>query len=467
MRSLITYISSLFCLILLFLLSVSTTRAMVAQSQETANNSIENLDSWIEDEMRERQIPGLSIAVLENGRVVKAQGYGFANVELGVEATEYTIFQSGSIGKMFTAAAVLLLAEEGKLDLDDPISGHLEELPKGWRLITIRHLLNHTSGLPDYWEPTVALRQDYTESELLQAFSSLTPHFPPGEEWSYSNTGYVILGALVSRITGDHWGVFVKERIFEPAGMETARVISEEAIVPNRAAGYRLFEDEWRNHDWVSPTFNSTGDGALYLTVLDLARWDEVLKAGKILSEDSQRLMWTPTRLSDGEEMGYGLGWEMGQVNGQTYVGHGGAWQGFHTYFIHFPEDSLTVIVLANLALAGTGHLAMEIAMHYRPALRQTPPAAIDLPEEALEPYVGFYWHPSGRILEVASVEGGLSVAGTWPRESVYRAYDTDAFFVEQGLQGLTILTFQRNPNTDRVERLNINNLEFRARKIR
>jgi D-alanyl-D-alanine carboxypeptidase len=466
MKSLITYTSSLFCLIILFMLSVSTAPAVVAQSPETANNSIENLDSWIEDEMRERQIPGLSIAVLENGRVVKAHGYGLANVEFEVEATEHTIFQSGSIGKTFTAAAVLLLAEEGKLDLDDPIIRHLEELPKGWRLITIRHLLNHTSGLPDYWEPTVDLRQDYTESELLQAFSNLTPHFPPGEEWSYSNTGYAILGALVSRITGDHWGVFVKERIFEPAGMEMARVISEDAIVPNRADGYRLVEGELRNHEWVSPTFNSTADGALYLTVHDLARWDEAINSGSILSEESWRLMLTPTRLSDGEEAGYGLGWQVGNVNGRPFVGHGGAWQGFASQFTRFHDDSLTVIVLVNLAWseARADRFAIKIAEYYRPVLQPTSFVPINIPEEVLESYVGIYWLPSGRLLEVSRVQGGITVAGAGvPPGTIYRPYDAQTFIVEDVPE---IITFQTDPITDLANKLIINN-ELRARKIR
>jgi D-alanyl-D-alanine carboxypeptidase len=423
----------------------------------------ESLDTWIEAEMRERRIPGLAIAVVDRGRVVKARGYGLANVELGVTATEHTIFQSGSVGKTFTAAAVLLLVEDGRLSLGDPITRYLDELPEGWRLITIRHLLSHTSGLPDYWEPTVDLRRDYTEGELLQAFSSLTPHSPPGEQWSYSNTGYVILGALVSRMTGDHWSKFVMERIFEPAGMKTARVISEAAVVPNRAAGYRLVGDEWRNHDWVSPTFNSTADGALYLTVLDLVRWDEALHAGSILSGESQNLMWTPARLSDGEDVGYGLGWQVGHVNGQPYMGHGGAWQGFNAHITRFPEDSLAVIVLANLARAGADQFAAEIAARYRPSLRPTPPLAIDLPEEVLAAYIGFYWHPSGRILEVSRVEGGLAMAGAGPPGTVFRPYDDDAFFVEDTPLRLN---FHRGPHTGRVEHLSTQH-GLRARKIR
>jgi len=216
-------------------LALSTSRFTVAQESPG-----DRIDAFVRDEMQRQHLPGVAIGVIKNGALVKAQGYGVANLEHGVPVGPTTIFQSGSLGKQFTAVAVMLQVEDGKLSLDDPIKKFFPDAPETWRAITVRHLLTHTSGMPDYEEGKLDYRKDYTEDELARFACGLLLEFPAGSRWNYSNTGYVLLGAIVRRVSGSFYGDVLTARVFKPLGMATARTISEADIVANRAAGYRL-----------------------------------------------------------------------------------------------------------------------------------------------------------------------------------------------------------------------------------
>lgn len=331
------------------------------------------IDDYIRAEMKAQQIPGLSLAVIKNGEVVLAKGYGFANVEHQVAVKPETIFQSGSMGKQFTATAVMMLVEEGKLSLDDKITKFFPDGPETWRNITVRHLLTHTSGLGDYPDD-FDLRRDYTEDELVQRIKPIPLAFQPGEKWSYSNLGYVMLGVLIHKVSGKFYGDFLQERVFKPLGMTTARVISEADIVPNRAAGYRLVNGELKNQNWVSPTLNTTADGALYLTVYDMAKWDAALYTEKLLKRSSLEQMWTPVKLNDGKTFPYGFGWALGDVRGHHIVEHGGAWQGFKSQISRYVDDKLTIVVFANQARANPAKIAHGVAAIFDPQLTPAPP---------------------------------------------------------------------------------------------
>jgi CubicO group peptidase (beta-lactamase class C family) len=320
------------------------------------------VDRFVRQELARPRMPGVSVAVLRGDRLVLAGGWGQANVELRAPATDSTVYQSGSLGKQFTAALVLQLAAEGKLGLDQPIRRYLTEGPPAWDSITIRHLLTHTSGIPDYTDSVVDLRRDYTEAQLVRVAAGLTPLFPPGEHWRYSNTGYVLLGAIIRRVTGTFYGDLLRRRIFLPLGMRSARIISEAEIVPNRAAGYRLSGDTLLNQEWVAPLLNTTADGSLYLTVRDLARWVVGWDAGAVLSARDRDQAWTPVRLEDRTSYPYGFGWELNELRTVRRVGHTGSWQGFRTALERFPASGLTVIVLANLAEAHPESMALAIA---------------------------------------------------------------------------------------------------------
>jgi CubicO group peptidase (beta-lactamase class C family) len=356
----------------LSVLSASPTVAQSASSLPQDAITLDSVERYIAAERSRQQIPGLSVAVLRGDQVLLARGYGLANIELGVPASDSTIYQSGSLGKQFTAAAVLMLASQGRLHLDDKITTWIKDGAGVWDSITVRHLLTHTSGVAEYTDSTFDYRKDYTEEELVRFAASRSLDFPPGERWSYSNTGYMLLGVLIRQITGRFYGDLLHDLVFARLGMKSARVISEADIIMNRAAGYRLAGNQLKNQDWVSPSLNTTADGALYLTVNDLAKWAVALNHGRAPSREELRQAWTPARLNDGGIYPYGFGWSLTQQRGHPRIGHTGAWQGFQTALYRYPEQGLTIIVLANLAQSNPGPIAAGIAAIFEPAI--TPP---------------------------------------------------------------------------------------------
>ncbi len=350
------------------------TVSMLFAGAVVTTTSSDRVDEYVRSEMAKQKIPGLSLAVVLNGTVERAKGYGLANVELQAPATEHTVYQSGSVGKQFTAAAVMLLVEEGKLGLDEPIGRYLAGAPASWTDITVRHLLTHTSGIKDYTDTDrLNYRLDYTDDELVRMAAGLPSDFAPGTKWAYSNTGYLLLGQIVNRVAGQFYGDLLADRVFGPLGMQTARVISEADIIPNRSAGYRLVNGEWKNQDYVSPSLNRQADGSLYLTVLDLVRWDKGLAERRLFKPSSYDVMWTPVRLKDGTSYPYGFGWELSPVNGHRVVMHTGSWQGFQAHISRFIDDHLSVIVMINSDTSEPEQIAHGVAALFVPDLRKKP----------------------------------------------------------------------------------------------
>ena len=346
------------------------------------------IDAVVRAAMERQKIPGTAVAVIHKGSVLLAKGYGEANVEHRVPVTPDTIFQSGSVGKQFTAAVIMLLVEQGKLALDDPLTKYFPEGPAHWREIRIRHLLTHTSGIPDYTGGSIDYRKDHSEDDLLLMAYGLKPEFPAGARWNYSNTAYVLLGIVARKVSGRFYGDILREQVFAPAGMRTARVISEADIVPNRAGGYRLQRGELKNQDWVAPSLNTTADGALYLSLRDLMAWDTAVRQRKILKRESWALVLSPVSLNSGKTYPYGFGWGVNTVNGRRVEAHGGSWQGFQTFIGRFPDDELSVIVLANLAQADPADIAGDIAALFNPLLKRAPLKPIDDTNAAIQPRV-------------------------------------------------------------------------------
>ena len=357
----------------------------------TALAQADKIDEYINAEMARRKTPGLALAVIKNGEIVKAKGYGLANVELNVPVTTDTIFQLGSVGKQFTSTLVMMLAEEGKIVIDDPISKYLPNSPEIWKGITVRHLLTHTSGISNNLYNQINMRQDYTEDELLAKIASIPLDFQPGEKWRYSNPGYVLLGIMVGKVTGKFYGDVMREKIFAPLGMTTARIINEEDIIPNRAAGYRLVKGELKNQQWVAPRLNTTADGSLYMTVLDMAKWDAALYGEKLLKRSSLEQMWTPVKLNSGKTHPYGFGWSFGEIRGHHIIEHGGAWQGFTTFISRYVNDKLTVVALTNIAGQDPGKIVHAVAGLYNPELQPIERKAIQLDPKVFDPYAGEY----------------------------------------------------------------------------
>ena len=343
---------------------------LLAISCVAQNGVSTKVDEYIRTEMQAQQIPGLALAVIKDGQIVIARGYGLANVEHNVPVKPETIFQSGSTGKQFTATAIMMLVEEGKLSLDDKILKYFPDGPEAWQNITVRHLLTHTSGMTDYPQD-FDLRRDYTEAQLYQRINPIPLAFQPGEKWSYSNLAYVMLGILINKVSGKFYGDFLQERVFKPLEMTTARIISESDIVPNRASGYRVVNGQIKNQDWVSPALNTTADGALYFTIYDMAKWDAALYTEKLLKKSSLEQMWTPVKLNDGKTHPYGFGWALGEVRGHRIIEHGGAWQGFKAHISRYVDDKFTVILFANQIRANQTKLARGVAALFNPDLAQ------------------------------------------------------------------------------------------------
>jgi CubicO group peptidase (beta-lactamase class C family) len=325
--------------------------------------SADEVDAFVLERMRKEKIPGLSLAIVRDGKVAKARGYGLANVEHQVPATETTVYQWASITKTFTGAAIQMMAVEGKLNVDDRLAQYYEKSPAAWQSVTLRHLLTHTSGIKSYTSlPGFHrnLRKDYNGEELISLVRDLPLEFSPGEKHSYSNTGYYLLGYVIEKVSAHSYGTFLEKRIFHPLGMETAMFNDQFKIVPNRATGYQVVDGELRTAEFVSPT-QPFAAGALIGTVLDLAKWDAALYGEKLLPEAAREELWTAVKLKNGDTFPYGFGWYSGTHRERPYVAHGGGIPGFSSYIARFTKDKCTIIILMN-ADADAQKMANNIA---------------------------------------------------------------------------------------------------------
>jgi CubicO group peptidase (beta-lactamase class C family) len=359
-------------------LNMAMTFAASARAEHESALSKE-VDAAVLLQMKDQRIPGVSLAVVRNGSVIKAAGYGLANVEVSAPANVDTVFAAGSITKQFTAAAVMLLVEQGKVVLDDSIAKYFPEAPIAWKTVTIRHLLTHTSGAPDIFGNTeqalwtkgiIDFHRDYTEDELARAYFAQPLDFEPGTKWSYSNTGYELLGFLIHRVTGRYYGDFFREHFFGPLGMTTTTIISFADIVPNRASGYEVVDGRWKNvRLWQSESTLSNAEGSLLMTVLDLAKWDAALNTERVLRRASLETMWTPVPLDDGSAYPGGMGWFIANVRGHRVVFHTGGGSGFYAVISRYLDDRLTIIAMTNIdeAHADVMKIAGDVAAIYLP----------------------------------------------------------------------------------------------------
>src|SRR5215472_11603247 len=346
---------SSFRIILRFVTAIACCRSGIGvygQSHDSRDLSAQ-VDEVVRAQIREQHIPGVSVAVMREGKIIKAAAYGFANLELKVPLTTEMLFKSGSLVKQFTATSVMMLVEEGKVGLDDEISKYLPEAPTSWKGVTIRRLLTHTSGIRDFFgedgDPKLDPHHDYSEDEWIRLFSAQSMRFSPGDKWSYCNAGYILLGAVIHRVTGKTWFEFEKVRIFDPLGMTSVRLISTDDITANRASGYVLVNKELKNEPWVTPSWASTACGSLYLTVFDMAKWDAALYTERLIRRSSLEEMWTPVKLNNGSSYPYGFAWRTRQVNGHRLMQHDGVETAFTTRFVRYVDDDISIVVLMNL----------------------------------------------------------------------------------------------------------------------
>ncbi|HEX8735494.1 MAG TPA: serine hydrolase domain-containing protein [Pyrinomonadaceae bacterium] len=344
-----------------FLLSFLSVFLFVSSiSAQTADK----IDDFVKSEMQKQHIPGVSLAIIKNGKIAKVKGYGLANVETNVPVTTETVFKIGSISKPIIAMGIMLLVEEGKISLDDKVSKYLEGTPESWKDITIRNLLSHTSGIIRE-APGFNPFKIQPDIDVIKTAYPLPLNFTPGEKYEYCNVGYFSLAEIIRQVSGKSWSEFLTERIFKPLGMSSTRTTTFDDIVPHRANAYSFTGNKLKNAEVYTAVRPS---GAFLSTILDLAKLEAALNGTSFLKPESRKLMWTPFKFNDGKNSIYGLGWRIDEVNGRKRIGHGGTLNGFKSHFARFVDDGVTVIVLTNLEQVDSSEFSSKIAGLYIPS---------------------------------------------------------------------------------------------------
>lgn len=340
--------------------------------------------------------PGVTVAVAKGGEVVFVRGYGQADVEVSAPARPETVYQIGSLTKQFTAAAVMRLVEAGKISLDAPLTKYLPDYPTQGRRVTVRHLLNHTSGIKDYAELGMGywlreFRLDLSDREMIDLFAKQPFDFEPGEKYRYNNSGYYLLGVIIERVTGTPYGDHVERELLQPLGLSKTVYGDNRRVIPNRADGY-AYE---RGGELIKAPYVSTrvygAAGGLCSTAGDLIRWTHLLHSGRVVTAASLKQMTSPTVLSTGEAITYGFGLDLARLGELQKIAHGGDAAGFNCYLTHYPDSGLTIAVLTNSDKGmPPGRIEEAVA---RSAHGLTSPAVLDLPltAEDIARYEGTY----------------------------------------------------------------------------
>jgi CubicO group peptidase (beta-lactamase class C family) len=346
------------------------------------------MDQVVQSYVAKGQFMG-TVLVARGDEVLLSKGYGEANLELSVANQPNTRFRIGSLTKQFTAAAMLLLEEQGKLKVEDPVKKYLPDAPAAWDKITIFNLLTHTSGIPNFTGfPDYAASEPFATSpeKLVARFRDKPLEFQPGEKGNYSNSGYVLLGYLIERISGEDYASFVQKYIFTPLGMKDSGYDSNSAIIAHRASGYSPGPNGPMNAGFIhmSGPFSA---GGLYSTTEDLLRWERGLFGGKLLSPASLQKMTTPFK----DDYAFGLG--VGTKNNRKLIAHGGGIEGFNSYLCYYPADQVTVAVLGNLNGPAPEAIAAALGavVHGESVQLTSEKKAITVLPEVLQQYVGTY----------------------------------------------------------------------------
>jgi len=371
--------------------------ALVLLLTATVAARADKIDDYVKAEMQKQHVPAVSLAVIKDGKIIKVEGYGLANVELNVPARPDTVYKIGSVSKQFIASGIMLLIQEGRISLDDHISKFLDGTPDTWKEITVRHLLTHTSGLVRE-APGFDPLKIQNDADVIKTAYALPLRFAPGEKWEYCNVGYFTLAEIIRKVTGKPWGDYLNERLFSPLEMNATRTTTMTEMVQNRANGYGWRDGKLQN---AAIYLALRPSGAFLSSVLDLAKWDAALYTDKILKQSARDQMWASVKLNNGTSHPYGFGWEVDTVGGHKLVHHGGTLPGFRAELARFVDDKLTVIVLANGNNAEPNSMALGVAALYIPGLiPERTVARVD--PRVLDAYVGQYQaNPSSGVLTV------------------------------------------------------------------
>lgn len=350
---------------ILLLLLVGSTATAAAQSLPPAGTVRQLADSLARAFVADGGAPSVAVGMVRGKDTLILQAFGMADFENEVPATARSVYRIGSVTKQFAAAAVMQLVEQGKVRLEDPIGSHLATLPEAWKPVTVRQLLNHTSGIPSYTALGPAWASRWGEEMVPDTIVALTAtkpmDFAPGTKWSYNNSGYVILGMLIEKVTGRSWGDDLKERFAIPMGLTATTNCMAEPLIPHRAHGYEKKEDRWVNTQYLAMS-QPYAAGAICSTVGDLIRWNRALHTGKVVSAASYKLMTTAEGAAAEGRRRYGFGLGMDSIAGRPAVSHGGGIHGFITANTWIPSAELSITVLTNSGSARSGDLLRQLA---------------------------------------------------------------------------------------------------------
>ncbi len=348
----------------------------------TTLSHADKVDDLVRAQMKAQQIPGFSLLITKNDKVIRRSVYGKADLEQSSLVNKNSVFESGSIGKSFTATVILQLREQGKLDLDDPVSKYLDGTPETWSAITIRRMLSHTSGLKDYaLVPGLGLIEHWTKDDWFAKMKTLPLDFATGSSFAYSNSNYLLLGLVAEKVTGKPIVELVQERVFRPLGMTRSFVADEMTVIPDRAHGYLHYDTQIVNGPAIAPGY---GDGSFINSCEDLATYEKGIREGKILKPESVKLMQSYNMLPTGRRTPYGFGWFVRDVNGVRCVSHGGNTAACSASLFRIPSANLTVVLMCNINDVGGDGVAQRIAELYVPELKFKPLAERPDPDAGL-----------------------------------------------------------------------------------
>lgn len=406
----------------------SITLLILLTATAAAQDPAPKFDEYMNALAAQQRFTG-SVLVAREGKVILAKGYGLANIELDAPNTPQTKFRLGSITKQFTATAILLLQERGKLSVSDLMCKYVENCPDAWSEVTIHHLLSHTGGIPNFTnfpDYMPKMMMPVTTQEMIARFKDKPLDFKPGEKWNYSNSGYFLLGAIIEKVSGESYEGFLQKNIFDPLRMTGTGYDHFDTILKKRATGYSLKKGTAVNSAFLDMT-QPYSAGSLYSTVEDLYAWDEALFSGKVLSAKSFEMMTTPVK----NNYAYGLGVET-KFN-RKMISHGGGINGFATFIARFPEEKLTIVALRNAdyGVPGPGKITQDLAAIVFGEKYDIPKALVEIKVDpkVLDAYVGKYQLAPNFVLTISKDGDQLMAQGTGQPQLALFAESETTFF--------------------------------------
>ena len=371
------------------------------------------IDSLVQTAMDSKRVVGTSVGVMRKGEVLVAKGSGFADLENDVKATEHSVYHIGSLIKQFTAAAIMLVVERGKINLDDDLTKFIPDYPTTGHRITIDRLLTHTSGIksyteiPKFWE---LRRLDLTHEQMITLFSEEPFDFVPGQRYQYNNSAYYLLGVIIEKVSGQSYAEFLRENLFDPLDLRETFYLGESTVIKNRVQGYEVQNGEVVNDAYVNMKLPFSG-GSLGSTVMDLMKWQAALVRGQVVSQVSYRRMTTAATLDDATNTPFGYGLILGSMGGHRKIWHDGTIIGFRALFSYYPDDDLTVVVLCNTGAANPKVLESRIA-RVALGIPEVTVSEVPVSESDLQKYAGIY-DPGREPLRLTIPNGSLMSSGT------------------------------------------------------